>query len=201
MITHRSKSFITFGGPAMPESPEQSRLTRSDSIRCFKCGTYARADVEACPSCGYVFAPRTMAATELTVPIAPAKPPTLKLPAEDTAKLRFLPNASLILQFLPSGACLSLTLEHPMILGRGTSADPDKILDLSAFQGLLYGVSRQHCKFERRGDRLFVTDLGSTNGTYYNDKRLAPFVDQVVSHGDRLIIGALHVILRFSRRE
>jgi hypothetical protein len=186
----------------MSESPEQTRLTHSVSIRCVKCGKYCRPDIEACPSCGHVFAPRTIAVDESTEPIPPAKSPTLKLPAKDAnAKLRFLPTASVILQFLPTGACLSLSLDQPMILGRGASEDPDRILDLTPFQGLLYGVSRQHCKLERRGDRLFVTDLGSTNGTYHNDQRLPPFEDQAIGHGDRLIIGALHVILRFRSRE
>ncbi len=186
----------------MSESPEQTQLTRSASIRCFKCGQYASPDAKVCPSCGNPFAPRTIEADELTSPVPPAKPSTLKLPTEtEAAKLKFLPEASVILQFLPSGACVSLALEQPMILGRGTGSDAEKMLDLTEFQGLLYGVSRQHCKFERRGERLYVADLGSTNGTYYNDKQLPPFQDQAVGHGDRLIIGAMHVVLRFSKRE
>jgi hypothetical protein len=186
----------------MFESPEQTELTRGASLRCLKCGQYAPADAKACPTCGYPFAPRTPEADELTGQVLPTKGPTLKLPADDsTAKLRFLPEASAILQFLPTGACVSLTLEQPMILGRGMGSTSAQMLDLSGFQGLLYGVSRQHCKLERRGDRLYVADLGSTNGTYYNDKRLLPFQDQAVGHGDRLIVGALHIIVRFSTQE
>lgn len=33
-------------------------------------------------------------------------------------------------------------------------------------------VSRRHLEITRQGDRFFVTDLGSSNGTYLNDKRL-----------------------------
>jgi hypothetical protein len=186
----------------MSELPEQSKLTRSASLRCLTCGQYAPADAKVCPTCGRPFASRILEADELTGQVLPTKAPTLKLSANDpTAKLRLLPDASVILQFLPTGACISLTLERAMILGRGTGLTSAQMLDVSGFQGLLYGVSRQHCKLERRGDRLYVADLGSTNGTYCNNKRLLPFQDQAVGHGDRLIIGALHVIVRFSTQE
>jgi ribosomal protein L32 len=186
----------------MSESPEQTTLTRSSAIRCFKCGQYARPDANVCPNCGNPFAPRTIEADDSTGQVTPSRVPTHRLsPETDIARLRLLPEANIILQFLPTGACVTLTLEQPIILGRGTSADPDKLLDLTAFQALLYGVSRQHCKLERRGERLYVADLGSTNGTYYNDKRLFPFQEQAVGHEDRLIVGALHVVLRFSCQE
>lgn len=47
-------------------------------------------------------------------------------------------------------------------------------------------VSRRHARFAQRQGRLFVTDMGSTNGTYVNGARqetieLAP--------GDEVIIG------------
>jgi len=36
------------------------------------------------------------------------------------------------------------------------------------------GVSRKHIAIERRGDRVFVKDLGSTNGSFVNGARLDP---------------------------
>jgi pSer/pThr/pTyr-binding forkhead associated (FHA) protein len=183
------------------ERPEQTKLTRSASVRCFKCGHYAPPEAKACPSCGHQFPPRTIEADELTAPVPATRPTTTKLAtAQLEEKLTFPANASAILQFLPTGACVSLALEHPIVLGRGLSPVVDKMLDLTDFQGLLYGVSRQHCKLERRGTRLYVADLGSTNGTYYNDRRLPPFQDQVVGHGDQLILGAMHVVVMFSHR-
>jgi pSer/pThr/pTyr-binding forkhead associated (FHA) protein len=48
------------------------------------------------------------------------------------------------------------------------------------------GVSRSHSEIIRRGDRLVLKDLGSTNGTFLNDKRVE---EAVLSDGDRVIIG------------
>jgi hypothetical protein len=187
----------------MPESPEETNLTRSGALRCIKCGQHAPPDAKVCPTCGNPFTPRTtIESDEPTGQVAPSKTPTHQLSLEnDPSDLHLPPEANVILQFLPTGACVSLALDQPMILGRGSSVDPTKMLDLTAFEALLYGVSRQHCKLERREERLYVADLGSTNGTYYNDRRLLPFQEQVIGNGDRLIIGALHVVLRFNRQE
>ena len=45
-------------------------------------------------------------------------------------------------------------------------------------------VSRIHAEFNRLGDRLFVKDFGSTNGTFINHKRLLEETE--VLHGDIL---------------
>ena len=36
-----------------------------------------------------------------------------------------------------------------------------------------------------------VEDLGSINGTFINGKRLAPYLPEVLSHGDQLQLGKL----------
>ncbi|MBN1808238.1 MAG: FHA domain-containing protein [Planctomycetes bacterium] len=48
------------------------------------------------------------------------------------------------------------------------------------------GVSRSHAEISRRGDKLILRDLGSTNGTFLNDTRVD---EAVLSDGDRVIIG------------
>lgn len=47
-------------------------------------------------------------------------------------------------------------------------------------------VSRQHAAFVRRGDRWWIVDLGSTNGTRVNGTLAA---EQALSHGDRVELG------------
>ena len=51
-------------------------------------------------------------------------------------------------------------------------------------------VSREHCQFriDPRGN-LLVTDLGSTNGTFVNDVRLAPHAPTQVQVDDVVRIG------------
>jgi len=53
-------------------------------------------------------------------------------------------------------------------------------------------VSRHHAAFVSEGGRLHVEDLGSTNGTYVNGKR----VEQAdLTSGDEVIIGRFHLVV------
>jgi hypothetical protein len=52
------------------------------------------------------------------------------------------------------------------------------------------GVSRQHTRLQRGPQGWAVTDLGSTNGTFVNGKRLAPQQDHALQTGDRITIGS-----------
>lgn len=70
-------------------------------------------------------------------------------------------------------------LEHsPTRIGRG--ADNHIILDGDS-------VSRRHAHLERRDDKWFVVDDGSTNGTYVNDEQISAEVP--LANGDRLKLG------------
>jgi len=50
-------------------------------------------------------------------------------------------------------------------------------------------VSKRHCLLAVRDNTFFVQDLGSTNGTFVNDKQITGEVQ--LSNGDRLNIGPL----------
>jgi len=56
------------------------------------------------------------------------------------------------------------------------------------------GVSRHHCALERRGDGIYVCDLGATNGVVINGKRMRE-MERRLEAGDRLRIGSVE--LRF----
>jgi len=48
-------------------------------------------------------------------------------------------------------------------------------------------VSREHARVWREGRRIFLEDMGSTNGTYLNDERvLSPLA---LRDGDRILVG------------
>lgn len=53
-------------------------------------------------------------------------------------------------------------------------------------------VGRAHARFAMRDDRLFVTDLGSANGTFINDNRITPNMEQEIRDGDRVSFSKLH---------
>jgi len=50
-------------------------------------------------------------------------------------------------------------------------------------------VSKKHCAIEVKGDKVFVQDFGSTNGTFVNDEPVSGETE-VVS-GDKLVVGPL----------
>jgi FHA domain/DUF1707 SHOCT-like domain len=83
-----------------------------------------------------------------------------------------VPWATLVLSRCRSGE---------LVVGRGRSCD------------LVFGdeaVSRRHARFERVGDQWYVTDLGSTNGTYVDGVRVerAPVgIGSRVSLGDAFL--------------
>jgi predicted component of type VI protein secretion system len=56
-------------------------------------------------------------------------------------------------------------------------------------------VSRRHCEVFETADKLAIRDLGSSNGTFVNGKKITG--DQVLKNGDELTVGA--VTLRVAR--
>ena len=50
-------------------------------------------------------------------------------------------------------------------------------------------VSRRHCELLEDGDKLTIRDLGSSNGTFVNGKRVLG--QQRLKHGDELTVGAV----------
>jgi uncharacterized membrane protein YhaH (DUF805 family) len=59
-------------------------------------------------------------------------------------------------------------------------------------------VSRRHFQVRQDVDVFYLSDLGSTNGTYLNNNKLAPNEEHVVRDGDIVILGSNAVTLRFS---
>jgi hypothetical protein len=53
-------------------------------------------------------------------------------------------------------------------------------------------VSREHARVQREGSRLVLVDLGSTNGTFFNDERLLAPVE--LRDGDRVSIGDVELV-------
>jgi len=140
-------------------------------------------------------------------PIAPATPPTTETgqlrrspqvtPKLDPGQREFSSDTTVLLQVLPSGRCLNLALKQPAILGRQASSGPETVVDLSDLNALQHGVSRHHCRLERRSRHLVVIDLDSANGSYLNSEPLLPHRPYVVASGDKLILGTLHIAVSF----
>ncbi len=83
-----------------------------------------------------------------------------------------------LVMFKEDGTRRDFEMERDSIV-IGRSGDCD-------FQIPLAVVSRRHCKVSRKGGRLVVKDLGSSNGTYLNDKRV---LQAEIKPGDVLKVG------------
>lgn len=108
-------------------------------------------------------------------------------------------NAWGTLHLVDTGQILPLTDRNEYTLGRiseGQPIMPD--IDLSPYQAYASGVSRMHAVLKWDGEKAIIMDLGSSNGTYLNGKRLAPNVEYPIHHGDLLALGKLkiHILLR-----
>jgi len=87
-----------------------------------------------------------------------------------------------------------VALHKPIHVGRldpGGNVFPE--IDLTADGGVELGVSRRHARILKREQRIFVEDLGSSNGTYVNGQKLAPYFPEVLSDGDELRLGKLPI--------
>jgi serine phosphatase RsbU (regulator of sigma subunit) len=105
---------------------------------------------------------------------------TVSFRASMMPELRAEAAAHLLLVHVENAAPRHVPL-HLLPLTVGRNAPAEVILEGST-------VSRRHCRLERQGDSIVLSDLGSTNGTYVNNERIAAPV--VLEDGARITIGA-----------
>ena len=81
----------------------------------------------------------------------------------------------------PGGRVAVLRLRPDMVRTVGRATVADLVVDAPF-------LSRVHCRITARADGLLVEDLGSTNGTFVNGRRVER---AALGEGDRLTIGRL----------
>jgi two-component system cell cycle response regulator len=111
-------------------------------------------------------------------------PPT----AQPTAPVSQGPSPYLIVIAGPSFGEMYKLKGDRSVLGRGDRADIRVVDD---------GVSREHAAIERQEGKTVLVDLNSTNGTFWNGKRVPR---QDLSDGDKIAIGA-NTILKFTYQD
>lgn len=57
-------------------------------------------------------------------------------------------------------------------------------------------VSRIHARFDKQGDKIMITDMNSTNGTYKNGLRMQPYETVEIEQGDEIRFGSLNYCYR-----
>ncbi len=154
-----------------------------------------------CPKCGYANVTARTTCRSCGAPLE--KPPVLPVaahplpPSEDVGSHLFKEDDIVLLEFVSLGQQLFFPVEASVLLGREVIPSPEPIIDLGRYGAKSLGVSRQHCRLQRREKQLLVTDLDSSNFTYLNGQRLIPHRPYVIAHGDHLLLGRLHVMIYF----
>jgi FHA domain len=97
----------------------------------------------------------------------------------------------------PDGGTLEIPVKEEVVMGREdpiSEVFPD--VDLTGFGGMENGVSRKHAVIHQSGADITVEDLGSTNGTFINKKKIAPHAPETIKPGDELRLGKLSLSLK-----
>jgi hypothetical protein len=118
--------------------------------------------------------------------------------ADVTDSLSFNEQRELILLVRGMVERLVLPEKAGIVLGRSdvqARYHPD--VDLTPYGALDRGVSRGHARLHLEDGHLYITDLGSTNGTFISGKRLEPNKPAELRKGDELILGRLTVQVLF----
>jgi pSer/pThr/pTyr-binding forkhead associated (FHA) protein len=101
---------------------------------------------------------------------------------------------------MESGQILSLPSQSDFTVGRSTEGQPIlPDVDLTNFDAFSQGVSRLHAALRVANQKLFVIDLGSSNGTRVNGQKILPHIEYPLNHGDILALGKLKIQILFRK--
>jgi hypothetical protein len=84
---------------------------------------------------------------------------------------------------------------NSLVIGRADFSNVVKVdIDLSNFGAHQRGISRVHAILHLLpGNRLYIRDMGSANGTFLTGERLEPYQPKMVRNGDSLVLGRLPI--------
>jgi len=86
------------------------------------------------------------------------------------------------------------------VIGRkaGTTSPVSEVLfDLAPLGGYARGISRRHVVIQRTEHGYEILDLGSVNGTWLNDERLAPHKNYPLTSGSHLRLGSMRLFVLY----
>jgi hypothetical protein len=158
-------------------------------LLCPKCETVYRFGELSCAACGAIFSQAGLTRHIDTTNDSP------ELASANRGELFRSAAVMLVIE----GQQLKLPAEQDLVLGRqrDDSVDSQSYVDLSMFDADNKGVSRRHLQIGYQGSMIFVTDLGSRNGTWLNGERLNSSDVRLLRSGDELTLGRLRMTVKF----
>lgn len=128
----------------------------------------------------------------------PTSSPTVAAPRATGPLDRSLPWV-IELRIVGTASTVQTQVQDKMLIGR---ADAERKIspeiDLGPFRAFANGVSRQHAMILIKDERLYIKDLGSTNGSRLNGALCEPEQEYRLRHGDELTLGQLRLQILFA---
>ena len=126
--------------------------------------------------------------------------PSPALPGDKTrpvGDVLIAPNMPITFEI--DSSALQLPITAILTIGRQATARDAKTphIDLTPLGAGEYGVSRLHAEIRRKLMLLYVVDLGSTNGSVLNGRRLYPQAEHLLRNGDKLQLSRLTITVKF----
>jgi len=82
------------------------------------------------------------------------------------------------------------------LLGRPDPVTRLKVdMDLTGQDGQARGLSRRHARLHYLNGHYQLEDLESLNGTYLNERKLRPYLPEVLHDGDRIRLGDVSLVV------
>ena len=140
-----------------------------------------------------------------TLPKQSPNAPTLVKASLETLSPTYFDEYTLLLIYAkdcPQPLKARFKSEVEQLIGRITPrAAINPQIDLTGFQGEEMGVSRMHAAMMLQNNTMLLSDIGSTNGTYINGKRLVLQEIYPLQDRDEIRFGHLICRVRFHRLE
>ena len=96
------------------------------------------------------------------------------------------------------GVCLGLEINGEVLMGRGDNGTGH--IDLTPYDTEPWSVSRRHLMLRPTDTNLFISDMGSTNGTLHNGRPIGVHTPYSLSNGDLLSVGRLEFVTKIVKR-
>jgi len=82
------------------------------------------------------------------------------------------------------------------LLGRNDRKARLKVdMDLTGHDGQARGISRRHARLHYLNGNYLLEDLESLNGTYLNERKLRPYLPEVLHNGDQVRLGDVSLVV------
>lgn len=95
--------------------------------------------------------------------------------------------------------CIGLDINGEVVLGRGQDT-PEFVTIFNAEDAEHLGVSRRHAMLRPSDSKLYILDLGSTNGTWLNGRSIGVNMPYSLSNGDIVRLGHLELTVRIVKQ-